>query len=53
MNMTFTVGFVCCKVTYGRNMVDLQVPDMTNYSMAGRTYRYSNEDPLYPFGYGL
>ena len=21
--------------------------------MEGRTYRYSNEEPLYPFGYGL
>ena len=27
---------------------------MTNYSMeAGRTYRYYEGDPLYPFGYGL
>lgn len=26
---------------------------MTNYSMAGRTYRYFEGDPLYPFGYGL
>ena len=26
---------------------------MTNYSMAGRTYRYFDGDPLYPFGYGL
>src|SRR5207253_1732718 len=24
-----------------------------NYSMAGRTYRYFTEPPLYPFGYGL
>jgi beta-glucosidase len=30
-----------------------QVPPFTNYSMAGRTYRYFNEQPLYPFGYGL
>ncbi|GFR60401.1 periplasmic beta-glucosidase, partial [Elysia marginata] len=30
-----------------------QVPSMVNYSMAGRTYRYLNTDPLYPFGYGL
>ncbi|XP_067675775.1 uncharacterized protein [Haliotis asinina] len=28
-------------------------PAMTNYSMAGRTYRYYEDDPLYPFGYGL
>jgi beta-glucosidase len=26
---------------------------MTNYSMSGRTYRYFEGDPLYPFGYGL
>ena len=32
---------------------NLKVPDMTNYSMEGRTYRYFKGDPLYPFGYGL
>lgn len=26
---------------------------MTDYSMAGHTYRYYVGDPLYPFGYGL
>ncbi len=26
---------------------------MTNYTMEGRTYRYFEGDPLYPFGYGL
>ena len=30
-----------------------QLPPFTNYSMAGRTYRYFTEQPLYPFGYGL
>ncbi len=30
-----------------------QVPDFTDYSMEGRTYRYLSEEPLYPFGYGL
>ena len=31
-----------------------QIPDITNYSMAGCTYRYYSEDlSLYPFGYGL
>src|SRR6266481_3970916 len=30
-----------------------QLPPFGNYSMAGRTYRYFNEPPLYPFGYGL
>src|SRR5439155_18247889 len=30
-----------------------QLPPFGNYSMAGRTYRYFSEAPLYPFGYGL
>ena len=30
-----------------------QVPEVTNYTMVGRTYRYFQGDPLYPFGYGL
>jgi beta-glucosidase len=30
-----------------------QLPAFTSYSMAGRTYRYFTEQPLYPFGYGL
>ncbi|XP_064594471.1 uncharacterized protein LOC135461355 [Liolophura sinensis] len=30
-----------------------QVPSITNYTMAGRTYRYFTGKPLYPFGYGL
>ncbi len=30
-----------------------QVPPFTDYSMKGRTYRYMEEEPLYPFGYGL
>uniref|UniRef100_A0A2C9LMB7 Fibronectin type III-like domain-containing protein n=1 Tax=Biomphalaria glabrata TaxID=6526 RepID=A0A2C9LMB7_BIOGL len=30
-----------------------QLPNMVNYSMEGRTYRYLRSDPLYPFGYGL
>jgi beta-glucosidase len=29
------------------------LPDFEDYSMKGRTYRYLNEEPLYPFGYGL
>lgn len=33
---------------------DLQeMPDFTNYSMKGRTYRFIQQKPLYPFGYGL
>src|SRR6185295_12784621 len=30
-----------------------QLPPFTDYSMAGRTYRYFKGEPLYPFGYGL
>lgn len=30
-----------------------QLPPFIDYSMAGRTYRYSAEQPLYAFGYGL
>ncbi|XP_046550180.1 probable beta-D-xylosidase 2 [Haliotis rubra] len=29
------------------------VPDMTNYSMVERTYRYATYPVLFPFGYGL
>ena len=29
------------------------LPDFTDYSMAGRTYRYTDAHILYPFGYGL
>ena len=30
-----------------------QLPAYDDYSMKGRTYKYMNEDPLYPFGFGL
>lgn len=30
-----------------------QLPPFTDYSMKGRTYRYMEDEPLYPFGYGL
>jgi beta-glucosidase len=30
-----------------------QLPPFEDYSMAGRTYRYMTEEPLYPFGFGL
>ena len=29
------------------------LPDFTDYSMKNRTYRYTRENILYPFGYGL
>lgn len=28
-------------------------PEFDDYSMKGRTYRYLEKEPLYPFGYGL
>jgi beta-glucosidase len=30
-----------------------QLPPFDDYNLAGRTYRYSEEEPLYPFGFGL
>jgi len=30
-----------------------QLPPFEDYGMAGRTYRYMAEEPLYPFGFGL
>ena len=30
-----------------------QLPDFQDYSMKGRTYRYFQDTPLYPFGHGL
>lgn len=30
-----------------------ELPDFTDYSMKGRTYRYMQNEPLYPFGFGL
>ena len=30
-----------------------KLPDFTDYSMKGRTYRYTTDNVLYPFGFGL
>ena len=30
-----------------------ELPEFTDYSMKGRTYRYMKQDAMYPFGYGL
>lgn len=30
-----------------------KLPEFTDYSMKGRTYRYTTDNILYPFGYGL
>ena len=32
---------------------DEDLPAFTDYAMKGRTYRYMEKEPLYPFGYGL
>ena len=38
-------------VTFYRSVEDL--PPFTDYSMKGRTYRFFDGKPLYPFGHGL
>ncbi len=38
-------------VTFYRSVKDL--PPFDDYAMAGRTYRFFQGEPLYPFGYGL
>ncbi len=38
-------------VTISRSVDDL--PDFEDYSMKNRTYKYTEKEPLYPFGFGL
>jgi beta-glucosidase len=38
-------------VTFPRSVA--QLPPYEDYAMQGRTYRYMEEEPLYPFGFGL
>lgn len=38
-------------LTFPRSME--QLPAYDDYAMAGRSYRYMSEEPLYPFGFGL
>ena len=38
-------------VTFVRSLD--QLPPVEDYAMAGRTYRFSDQEPLYPFGHGL
>ena len=38
-------------VTFYRD--ESQLPYFSDYAMAGRTYRFFQGEPLYPFGYGL
>lgn len=38
-------------VTFSKSTEDL--PPFEDYSLKGRTYRYSEKEPLFPFGFGL
>ena len=38
-------------ITFPRSLED--VPGFADYGMKGRTYRYLEREPLYPFGFGL
>lgn len=38
-------------ITFYRTTEEL--PEFTDYAMKGRTYRYMEQEALYPFGYGL
>ncbi|MHA1698797.1 MAG: glycoside hydrolase family 3 C-terminal domain-containing protein [Promethearchaeota archaeon] len=38
-------------ITFHESTLDL--PDFSDYSMKGRTYRYLTRAPLFPFGFGL
>jgi beta-glucosidase len=38
-------------ITFPKSLADL--PAFDDYSMAGRTYRFSTAEPLFPFGFGL
>ena len=38
-------------MTFYENLEEL--PDFTDYSMKGRTYRYMERKAQFPFGYGL
>jgi len=38
-------------VTFIKSLDD--IPPFTDYAMRGRTYRFMEKEPLYPFGYGL
>ena len=40
-------------VTFYHNAQLDEMPAFTDYAMKGRTYRYVENEPLYPFGYGL
>ncbi len=47
----FTDGFGRLPVTFYKSTA--QLPEFEDYDMSRRTYRYMEEEPLFPFGYGL
>ncbi len=47
----YSDGFGRLPVTFYRSTQ--QLPAFDDYDMRGRTYRYMEDEPLYPFGYGL
>ncbi len=38
-------------ITFPKNKE--QLPDYADYNMKGRTYKYMEKEPMYPFGFGL
>ena len=51
-------GLLDCPGRFGRLPVTFyksskQLPDFDDYDMRHRTYRYMEEEPMYPFGFGL
>ena len=40
-------------LTFYKNEQLSLMPEFTDYSMKGRTYKYFEHEPLYPFGFGL
>ena len=47
----FTDGFGRLPVTFYKSTA--QLPEFEDYDMSRRTYRYIEEEPLFPFGFGL
>ncbi len=47
----FTDGFGRLPVTFYKSTA--QLPEFEDYDMSRRTYRYMEEEPLFPFGFGL
>ena len=52
-DILFGIEAPCGKLPVTFYYNDNTLPDITDYSMQGRTYRYLSEKPWYAFGYGL